>query len=44
MQTVVVDGQIVIEDGKSTRVDEDEVEAACLEQAKILWRKNGIDV
>ncbi|MEI6100754.1 MAG: amidohydrolase family protein, partial [Eubacteriales bacterium] len=44
VETVVVDGQIAVENGASTRVDEDEVEKACLEQAKILWRKNGISI
>ncbi len=44
VDTVVVDGSIAVENGVSTRVDESEVEAACLEQAKILWRKNGIEI
>jgi 5-methylthioadenosine/S-adenosylhomocysteine deaminase len=44
VETVVVDGQVMIEKGKSTRVHESEVESACLEQAKILWGKNGISV
>ena len=44
VETVVVDGQVMVENGKSTRVDEAEVEAACVEQARILWRKNGISV
>lgn len=44
VETVVVDGRIMVENSKSTRVDESEVEAACLEQANILWRKNGIDL
>ena len=44
VETVVVDGEVMIENGKSTRVDEDEVRAECVRQAKILWGKNGIEV
>ncbi len=44
VESVVVDGNVVMENGKMTTVDEDEVEALCLEQARILWRKNGINV
>ena len=44
VETVVVDGEIVIENGLSTRVNEQEILTACLEQAKILWHKNGINV
>ncbi len=44
VESVVVDGQLVVENGKMTTVDEEEVTAACLEQAKILWRKNGVNI
>lgn len=44
VQTVVVDGRIVVEGRKSTCMDEEEVRAACLKQSKILWAKNGITV
>ena len=44
VDTVLVDGRIVVEGGKMTTVDEGEVRAACLEEAKVLWRKNGIQV
>lgn len=42
VDTVIVDGNVVVEDKKMTTVDEDEVRKACVEQAKVLWRKNGI--
>lgn len=44
VESVVVDGNLVVENKKMTTVDEAEVEAACVEQAKILWRKNGVSV
>jgi len=44
VESVVVDGNVVMENGKMTTVDEAEVESLCLEQARILWRKNGINV
>jgi len=42
VETVLVDGRVVIENGRSTQVDEEEVIQKCQEQAKILWRRNGI--
>ena len=44
VETVLVDGQVVVEKGNMTTVDEEEVRQNCLEEAKKLWRKNGIDV
>jgi len=44
VQTVLVDGEVVVEKGRMKTVDEEEVAADCLEEAKKLWRKNGIDV
>ncbi|MFH1938559.1 MAG: amidohydrolase [bacterium] len=44
VESVLVDGEIVVEKGKMTTVNEEEVREACLEQAKILWRKNNIRV
>jgi len=43
VDTVVVDGEIVVFEGKSTRVDEAIVRKACVEQAAALWARNGID-
>lgn len=44
VETVIVDGQIVVKDGQTTLVDEAETMKECQEQAKILWRKNGITI
>jgi len=43
VETVIVDGDVVVEDGVSTRVDEAAVEKACVEQAAALWKRNGIE-
>ncbi|MCX7032192.1 MAG: amidohydrolase [Spirochaetes bacterium] len=44
VETVIVDGKVVVKDGRLTTVREDEVEAACVAEAKKLWRRNGIAV
>jgi 5-methylthioadenosine/S-adenosylhomocysteine deaminase len=44
VETVIVDGRVVVEDGAMTTVNEDEVREACQREAAILWRKNGISV
>jgi 5-methylthioadenosine/S-adenosylhomocysteine deaminase len=44
VETVLVDGRVVVENGRSTQVDEEEVLAKCQEQAKILWRKTGVRI
>ncbi len=44
VDTVIVDGEVVVKNRKSTRLDEDEVRKACVEQAADLWRRNGIEV
>ncbi len=44
VETVIVDGDIVVEDGTSIRVDEALVHKACVEQAAALWKRKGIDV
>jgi hypothetical protein len=33
-----------VDQGRMITVDEEEVARRCLEEAKNLWRKNGIDV
>ena len=43
VDTVLVDGEIVVAEGKLTRVDEAMVEKARVEQAAALWKRNGID-
>jgi len=42
VKTVLVDGKVVVDEGRLTTADEEEVAAACLEQARQLWRKNGV--
>ena len=44
VESVLVDGEIVVEKGEMATVNEEKVSEACKEQAKILWRKNGIEV
>ncbi len=42
VETVMVDGRLVVEEGVMTTVNEEEVRRACQEEARKLWRKNGI--
>lgn len=44
VETVIVDGEVVIKDGHSVKVNEEEVLKACQEEAKILWRKTGVQI
>ena len=44
VETVIVDGRIVVKDGHSTMVDEEQVMKDCQEQAKIMWRKTGVQI
>ncbi len=44
VESVMVDGQIVVRNGKMTTVNEEEVATACREEARVLWRKNGVEV
>ena len=44
VETVLVDGRVVVDNYRSTQVDEAAVMQACQEQARVLWRKNGVDV
>lgn len=44
VETVIVDGEVVIKDGYSVKVNEEEVLKDCQEEAKILWRKTGVQI
>lgn len=44
VESVIVDGKVVVRAGRMTTVDEEQVAEACLEEARRLWRKNGIEV
>ncbi|MDR1801876.1 MAG: amidohydrolase family protein [Lachnospiraceae bacterium] len=44
VETTIVDGEIVVDGYHSTLLDEDEIRKECQEQAKILWRKTGVQI
>ncbi|MBN2050263.1 MAG: amidohydrolase family protein [Spirochaetales bacterium] len=44
VETVLVDGRVVIQGRTSTLLDEDELRRECVRQAADLWRRNGIEV
>jgi 5-methylthioadenosine/S-adenosylhomocysteine deaminase len=44
VESVFVDGQMVVRDRTMTTVNEEEVATACVEEAKVLWRKTGVQV
>lgn len=41
---VMVDGRWVVRDGHLTTGNEDEIHQTCLQEAKLLWQRNGISV
>jgi 5-methylthioadenosine/S-adenosylhomocysteine deaminase len=44
VESVLVDGKLVVENKEIKTVNEEEVKKDCIEQAKILWKKNGISI
>jgi cytosine/adenosine deaminase-related metal-dependent hydrolase len=44
VETVLVDGRVVVKDGRMTTVDEAEVASECVAEAAKLWKRNGIAV
>jgi hypothetical protein len=44
VEHVIVDGKIVVSNGALTTANEDEIRENCVNEAKKLWRKNGIEV
>jgi 5-methylthioadenosine/S-adenosylhomocysteine deaminase len=44
VETVLVDGKVVVKDRRMVTVDEAEVRRACVEEARKLWQRNGIKV
>ena len=43
VESVLVDGRLVVEEGVMTTINEEEARLACQEEARRLWRKNGIE-
>lgn len=44
VESVLVDGKLVVENREMETVNEEEVKRDCLKQAKILWKKNGVSI
>jgi 5-methylthioadenosine/S-adenosylhomocysteine deaminase len=44
VQHVIVDGRLVVSERRMTTIDEHEVKKQCIEEAKALWRRNGISI
>jgi cytosine/adenosine deaminase-related metal-dependent hydrolase len=41
VETVLVDGKVVVEDGNLVNIDEDEVQNKVVEQTTALWKRSG---
>ena len=44
VKTVIVDGKIVVDNGVSTILDEEELRRECQKEAAIMWRKTGVNI
>lgn len=44
VKTVIVDGKIVVDNGVSTLLDEEELRRECQKEAAIMWRKTGVNI
>ncbi|MBT3272365.1 MAG: amidohydrolase family protein [Spirochaetales bacterium] len=44
VETVLIDGNTVVENGNLCTADESEVASLCLEEGRKLWQRNGIEI
>jgi cytosine/adenosine deaminase-related metal-dependent hydrolase len=44
VETVIVNGEVVVENHRLVTGDEEEIEKTCVKEAKALWKRNNIEV